>query len=127
MPAAGTGRVDLVLAVHAGFLCQAAEEVLRQRTADDVTHADEENPSGRGHGGIITGALRTSSTQTVASSNGSAWIPTARPAGDSTNSPRPPSMAAARTSASPMGPNRGEIATLVNRPAGRRGPPTAPG
>src|SRR3990170_3208853 len=120
MPAARSGRVDLVLAVQAGFLGQVPEEILRQRAADDVTHADEENPSGLGHGGIITAAARASSTQTAASSNGSAWIPTARPAGDSTNSPGPPSTAEARTRASPMGPNRGESATLVNRPMGCR-------
>src|SRR3990172_3831426 len=120
MPAARTGRVDPVLAVQAGRPRQVAEEILRQRAADDVTHAHEENPSGLGHGGIITAAPGTSSSQTVASSNGSAWIPTARPAGERTNSPEPPSTADARTSASPIGPNRGEGATLVSRPIGCR-------
>src|SRR3972149_5451587 len=120
MPAARAGRVDLVLAVQAGRLGQVAEEILRQWAADDVTHADEENPSGLGHGGLTTAAPGPSSSQTVASSNGSAWIPTARPAGERTNSPEPPSTAEARTSASPMGPNRGGSAPLVNRPMGSR-------
>ena len=58
MPTAGAGRVDFILAVEAGLLRLTAEQILRQRAANDVAHADEEDPSGLGHGGIIPAGHR---------------------------------------------------------------------